>query len=86
MVASAAGTHSLVVEDVRSLDDYARVYDYLAALSPVDHVDVLHVGQHTVEFNLTLSADERSLLQLIALGRILQRMDDPAVWRFHLQP
>jgi uncharacterized protein len=86
VVASAAGTHSLVVEDVRNLDDYARVYDYLAALSPVDHVDVLHVGQHAVEFNLTLSADERNLLQLIALGRVLQRMDDPAVWRFHLQP
>lgn len=86
VVASAAGVHSLVVEDVRNLDDYARVSGYLASLSPVDRVDVLRVERHTVEFNLELSADERSLLQLIALGRVLRRVDDPSAWRFRLQP
>lgn len=86
VISTASGLHTLVVEDVRSLDDYSRVYGYLAALSPVDRVDVLRVEQHTLELSLTLSADEHSLLQLIALGRVLQRVDDPAVWRFRLQP
>ena len=86
VVSTAAGVRNLVVDDVRTLEDYARVSGYLASLSPVDHVDVVRADQHSVEFNLALSADERSLLQLIALGRVLRRVDDPAVWRFRLQP
>ena len=86
VVATTEGVRSLVVEGVRTLDDYARVSAYLAALSPVDRVDVRRAQQHSVEFNLTLSADERNLRQLIALGRVLQRVDDPALWHFQLQP
>lgn len=86
VVSTASGMRTLVVEGVQSLDDYARVSAYLAGLSPVDRVDVLRVAPGTVEFNLLLSADERSLRQLIALGRVLRQSEDPAVWRFRLQP
>jgi hypothetical protein len=47
---------------------------------------VLRVTDQEIEFNLKLSADERKLQQLIALGRVLRRSEDPAVWRFQLQP
>ncbi len=86
VVASAAATRSLVVEGVQDLENYARVSDYLGALSPVDRVNVVRVRQGTVEFNLLLSADERSLRQLLALGRVLRQVDDPALWHFRLQP
>lgn len=86
VVATTAGVRSLVVDDVRTLDDYARVSAYLASLSPVDRVGVGRVQQHSVEFDLALSADERNLQQLIGLGRILQRVDDPALWHYRLQP
>jgi hypothetical protein len=86
VVATQAGMRALVVDAVHSLDDYARVSQYLASLSAVDRVDVVSVREDEVEFNLKLSADERNLLQLIALGRMLQQTGDPAAWRFHLNP
>jgi len=86
VMATQAGVRTLVVDNVRSLGDYAKLSRYLASLSPVDRVDVLRVADQEVEFSLSLSADERNLLQLIALGRVLQRGDDPAGWRFHLNP
>ncbi len=86
VIATQAGIRALVVDGVRDLDDYARVSRYLASLSPVDRVDVAGVKDQEVEFNLTLNADERNLQQLIMLGRVLQRSDDPAAWRFQLNP
>jgi hypothetical protein len=86
VMATQAGMRALVVDAVHNLDDYARVSKYLASLSPVDRIDVVSVRDDQVEFNLKLSADERNLLQLITLGRMLQRTDDPAAWRFHLNP
>jgi hypothetical protein len=86
MIATQAGMRALVVDGVRNLGDYARVSAYLASLGPVDRVDVLRVTDQEIEFNLKLSADERKLQQLIALGRVLRRSEDPAVWRFQLQP
>lgn len=86
MIATQAGMRALVVDGVRNLDDYARVSAYLTALDPVDRVDVLRVTDQEIEFNLKLRADERKLQQLITLGRVLRRSEDPVVWRFHLQP
>jgi len=86
VIATQTGVRTLVVDNVRSLDDYAKLSRYLASLSPVDRVDVLRVVDQEVEYSLRLNADERNLLQLIALGRVLQRTADPAGWRFHLNP
>jgi hypothetical protein len=86
VVATQAGLRTLLVEGVRDLKDYARVSQYLASLSPVERVDVLRVEEQEVEFNLELSADEHSLLQVIMLGRVLQRTADPLAWRFRLNP
>jgi hypothetical protein len=86
VVSGDSGMRSLVVEEVSSLEDYARVSAYLASLSPVDKVSVLHVEDREVEFNLKLSADASSLQQLITLGRVLQPIDTDAPWRYRLNP
>jgi hypothetical protein len=86
VTATQAGVRTLLVQGVRNLDDYARVSSYLTSLSPVDRVDVVGVRDQEVEFNLKLSADERNLQQLLTLGRVLQRSDDPSAWRFQLNP
>ncbi len=86
VVSTQAGLRSLVVEGVGNLQDYARVSKYLASLSPVDRVDVLRVEDREVEFRLALSAEEHSLQQVITLGRVLQRTNDPVAWRFRLNP
>jgi len=86
VVATREGVRTLVVEDIDNLKDYARVSRYLASLSAVDRVDVSRVDDREIVFRLELSADEHNLLQLIALGRVLQHTGDPVAWRFHLNP
>ncbi len=85
VVSGESGLRSLVVEEIDSLEDYARVSDYLGSLSPVDKVSVLRAEDHEVEFNLELGADEGSLLQLITLGRLLQPASADDLWRFRLR-
>lgn len=80
-----SSVRALTVEDVRGVEDYARVYRYLASLTPVDQVQVARVTGQEVQFDLTLSAEERSLLQVITLGRVLQAAQDPLAWRFRLR-
>ncbi|HHJ15400.1 MAG TPA: DUF2066 domain-containing protein [Gammaproteobacteria bacterium] len=86
VVSADASLRALVVEDVRGLADYARVMRYLAALAPVETVQVKRVSGSEVEFDLQLSADARSLRQVIALGKLLQAVDIPEAWRFRLNP
>lgn len=83
---SGASLRSLVVEGVGGIEDYARVYRYLASLTPVDQVQVVRAGEQDVQFDLTLSTQERNLLQVITLGRVLQPAGDPMAWRFRLRP
>lgn len=86
VVAGDAGKRALVVEGVRNLQDYARVYNYLSSLTPVDGVQVIRAAGDQVEFNLVLNAADRNLLQVIRLGRTLQAVEDPSSWRFRLGP
>jgi hypothetical protein len=83
---SDASLRALVVEDIRGVEDYARVQRYLASLTPVDQVMVVRASEQEIEFDLTLSTPERSLLQVITLGRVLQPAGDPMAWRFRLRP
>ena len=91
VIATDAAMRSLVVEGVEGLEDYARVSKYLASLTPVDEVQVSRVNGQEVEFSLTLNSQERTLLQVITLGRVLQAVEGPASenlssWRFRLNP
>lgn len=85
-VAADSSLRTLVVEDVHNLSDYARVSDYLTSLSPVERVEVVRAGENEVEFALTLGADERNLLQIITLGKVLHSQEQPDSWRFRLKP
>jgi len=86
VVATGEVVRSLLVEGVQGLEDYARVSKYLASLTPVEQVQVARVNGREVEFSLNLNSEERNLLQVITLGRVLQAIEDPSTWRFRLNP
>lgn len=86
VVTSDVRTRPLVVEGIQGLQDYARVHDYLAGLTSVDRVQVVRVSDQEVEFHLQLSAEERNLLQIITLGKVLESVQDPSFWRFRIRP
>ena len=86
VVATGEVMRSLLVEGVQGLEDYARVSKYLASLTPVEQVQVARVNGREVEFSLNLNSEERNLLQVITLGRVLQAIEDPSAWRFRLNP
>ncbi|MGD8615147.1 MAG: DUF2066 domain-containing protein [Gammaproteobacteria bacterium] len=81
---SGASFRRLLVEGIESVEAYARVHRYLNSLTLVDDVQVVRVADGEVQFDLTLSAQERRLLQLITLGSVLQPVGDPPAWRFRL--
>ena len=60
--------------------------EYLASLTPVAQVQVTHVNTREVGFSLKLNADERNLLQVMKLGKMLQAIGEPEAWRFRLNP
>jgi len=86
VVATDEAVRSLLVEGVQGLEDYARVSKYLASLTPVEQVQVARVNGQEVEFSLNLNSEERNLLQVITLGRVLQAIEEPSGWRFRLNP
>ena len=86
VVATDEAVRSLLVEGVEGLEDYARVSKYLASLTPVEQVQVARVNGQEVEFSLNINSEERNLLQVITLGRVLQAIEDPSAWRFRLNP
>jgi hypothetical protein len=86
VVTAGQSVRPLVVQGIRGLDDYGRVYNYLASLTPVERVQVTRVVDQEIEFELQLSAQESTLLQLITLGRTLRAAGDPASWRFSVSP
>ncbi|RRQ21213.1 hypothetical protein [Thiohalobacter thiocyanaticus] len=61
------------VRDVLSLDDYARVLDYLAKLTPVRDVEVLAVEGNDLDLLLALDGERQTLERLLDIGRVLER-------------
>jgi hypothetical protein len=85
VVSTGRSVHALVVDGIEDLPDYARVYNYLASLTPVDGVQVRRVSGREMEFELSLSSDERSVLQLITLGKVLEARGGEPLWNFRLR-
>jgi hypothetical protein len=83
---SGGSTRTLLVDGIIDLHAYAQVQAYLKSLTPVDELQVIRVADGSVEFSLQLNADERSLQQLITLGRRLEVVEDPARWHFRYRP
>lgn len=86
LVSGEEQLRSLTVEGVQDLSAYARVFDYLASLTPIEHVEVARVSDGVIEFNLQLVTDEESLSRLITLGRVLKPGDSQLPWHFNYRP
>lgn len=61
----------LIVEGVRSVDDYAAVLDYLERLAVVQKVDVRAVSGSRLELLLDAGGQLRQLIEVLALDRRL---------------
>jgi hypothetical protein len=78
-VRDADGTTDSVtvrVDDVRTLEAYARVSDYLASLTAVRRLQVEAVTPDAVHYALQLDGSLQGLTQSIAIGTVLE--PDPA--------
>ena len=80
--AAEAGAITLTVRDIYTLDDYARVLNYLRSLSIVEQVGVSRVIGGAVEFSVTARSDSERLDRDIRRDRLLKPWSDtsaPAV-------
>lgn len=70
---AAGQVERIRVREVRSLNDYARVLEYLAKLTPVRDVEVLAVEGDDLDLLLALDGERQTLERLLDIGRVLER-------------
>lgn len=68
---------AMLIENVRSLEDYSRVLSYLGNLSVVKAAHLVQVDGETLQLRLELNGTSRALEQTIALGRQLEPVAEP---------
>ena len=68
----------LQVDGITSLDAYAKVSDYLKALTPVRAVHVDRVGQGSVFYSLDIHGSLDNLQSALVLGGLLSNATTPA--------
>jgi len=66
-----AGQLPLVIADVRTLQDYARVTRYLVSLQQVSGLQVSRVEADRITFELEVDGGPEAISQIIALGDVL---------------
>lgn len=76
----------VIVDDIGGAADYARSLNYLESLSPVTQVDVMAINGGQASYRLHTRADIASVLQVIALGRVLYARDSIDQFVFGLNP
>lgn len=69
--AAAADAITVTVRGINTLDDYARVLDYLRGLSIVERVHVSRVVAGAVEFSIAARSDSERLNRDISQGGVL---------------
>jgi hypothetical protein len=74
--AAGSGAIPLTVRDIVTLDDYARVLNYLRALPIVEQVDVARVVGGAVQFSVTARSDSERLDREIRRDRVLKPWTD----------
>jgi hypothetical protein len=67
------GEVMVAVVDVNSLDDYARVQDYLKGLEQVVDIQPVTVDQNYVRFRVDIRGSAAGLEQTIGLGNVLRK-------------
>lgn len=63
---------TLLVSEVFSLDQYARVLEYLGSLSPVRSVQIVQVEPGRVTYEVSALGGAQALGQAIGFGRVMQ--------------
>jgi len=74
--AAETGAITLTVRDIYTLDDYARVLNYLRSLAIVEQVSVARVIGGAVEFSVTARSDSERLDRDIRRDRLLTPWSD----------
>lgn len=80
------GRLMLTVTAVDSVDDFARVENYLDSLSNVARVDIYSLAPGEITFEIEAAGGDRALEQAIALGRTLRAESGADGRRYRLLP
>jgi len=75
--ASGSGSLLLQVDGISSLKGYRRVLDYLSGVHGVTSVIADRVNPHSVRFTLQAEGGSDAVLQTVALGDVLEKMEPP---------
>lgn len=74
---SGTGVFDLAVVNVKSLDQFARVSEYLQSLEQVQNVYTTHVDNNSVSYRLDIRGNSKGLIQTIGLGNVLAAVATP---------
>ncbi len=74
---SQSGRVNVIINDVTTLEDYARSAQFLQSLDVVTAMQVVTVAASSVTFELQIRGDSEGLAQIISFGRTL--LEIPAV-------
>lgn len=80
------GSFRLFVNSVFSVDDYARLLNYLSSLSAIKDVNVIQVDADQVTLSLTAHGGDRAIAQAISLGRVLQTVNGAQANSYEMLP
>ena len=80
------GDIEITVGDVNSVEQYARLINYLESLSSISEVHVMEVRIGEVKLALTAHGGEPVVVQTIGLGRTLEALDNPDGHYYRLIP
>jgi len=74
---SGTGEFDIAVVNVKSLDQFARVSDYLQSLEQVKNVYTTHIDDNSVAYRLDIRGNSKGLIQTIGLGNVLAAVAAP---------
>ncbi len=66
----------LLIDDVKSLQDYVKISDYLVSLAPVAQLQVRGINATHIVYRILLRGQRHGLKQAIALGTLLAVMEE----------
>ncbi|WP_455365320.1 DUF2066 domain-containing protein [Kaarinaea lacus] len=75
---STPGVFNLAVVDIKSLDQFAKVSQYLKSLEQVKGVYTTHVDDTSVTYRLDIRGNTKGLIQTIGLGNVLASVGAPS--------
>lgn len=75
---STPGEFNIAVTDIKSLDQFARVSNYLQSLEQVKDLYPTHIDDNSVAFRLDIRGNSKGLIQTIGLGNVLAAVSTPS--------